>query len=355
MPKKKEKTLKKFNQQVADFTINDSANASKCGNKIKKSTLTVPAPTELAWDQIADDDLDIVEEIDDDGTKTFVYKKKRNHSKTEQDIENRPGVVYPEIVWYLIARFVRPEDVGRFAAINKSTYAITKRESFWTSLYRDFCEGHPKLPTRLRLENSYKVYGLRQRVIRSLYHTYDVFVKRVAHEAAQDSRPHSLVKRRCVNVWFCKGPLLWSIFFKFKRQYPHSRLHSSTTDDFVEELGRVDANPEEESKVLQVTCQSFYEVPPLMGMILTSVSVVLSQGFRHHRMHLGFNTGCHVSRDILPECTVVLDTVVNIVVMDWWHPKYPHFDNRLPSKFTESDESLPVLKNDFFTTHEEDL
>lgn len=105
----------------------------------------------------------------------------------------------------------------------------------------------------------------------------------------------------------------------------------------------------------QVTCQSFYEVPPLMGMILTSVSVVLSQGFRHHRMHLGFNTGCHVSRDILPECTVVLDTVVNIVVMDWWHPKYPHFDNRLPSKFTESDESLPVLKNDFFTTHEEDL
>lgn len=86
-----------------------------------------------------------------------------------------------------------------------------------------------------------------------------------------------------------------------------------------------------------------------MGMTLSSVSVVLSQGFRHHRLHLGFNTGHHnVSRDILPECSVVLDTVVNMLVFDWWHPKYPHFDNKLPSNVID-DEALPVLKKDFFT------
>lgn len=101
---------------------------------------------------------------------------------------------------------------------------------------------------------------------------------------------------------------------------------------------------------LQVTCQNFNTVPPLMGMTLSSVSMLLSQGFRHHRLHLSFNTGHYaVSKDILPECTVVLDTVKNIMVFDWWHPKYPHFDNKLPWNMGD-EEALPVLKKDFFST-----
>ncbi|XP_063826343.1 putative transmembrane protein 183BP [Ostrinia nubilalis] len=348
MPKKKEKTSKKFHR-VADFTINDSANASKCGDKIKKSVCTVPAPEDLSWDQI-DDDLDIVEEVNEDGTKTFVYKKKK-HPK-QDDMDARPGIVYPEIVWYMIARFIRPEDVGRFAAINKATYAITKRESFWTSLYKDYCQGHPKLPYRLRLENSFRVYGLRQRVIRSLHHTYDVFFKREDPEC----RPHRLVKSRCVNIWFDKGPSLWTIFFKFRKQSAIRKLLSSSTNDFVEELGKLDANPEEDSQVLKVVCRSFYQGPPLMGMVLTSLKVALARGLRHYQMHMGFNTGHHVSRDVVPECTVILDKVVTVFVLNWWDPRYPHFDNQLPSKFTdESTDSLTVLKNDFFTTSEIDL
>lgn len=104
--------------------------------------------------------------------------------------------------------------------------------------------------------------------------------------------------------------------------------------------------------MFQVTCQSFYEAPPLMGMTLSSVSVLLSQGFRYHRLHLGFNTGHHnVSRNIFPECTVILDTVINILVYDWWHPKYPHFETTL--RLNKGDEEqVPVLKNDFFTNEE---
>lgn len=85
-----------------------------------------------------------------------------------------------------------------------------------------------------------------------------------------------------------------------------------------------------------------------MGMTLSSVSVVLSQGFRHHRLHLGFNSGHYnISRNIFPECSVVIDTVVNIIVFDWWHPKYPYFDSKLPSCLVD-EEALPVLKKDFF-------
>ncbi|CAH0399655.1 unnamed protein product [Chilo suppressalis] len=341
MPKKKGHK----NNLNADFTINDSANALKPVGKLRKSVETAPPP-ELSWDQLQDEEYDLVEEINEDGTKSIIRKKKRNHSKCENNIDDSPGIVYPEIVWYLISKFIKPEDVGRFAGINRSAYAITKRESFWRSLYNKYCENKLKLPDRLRLENSYKVYGLRQRVIRALYHTYKVFNMKVAHQATQDSKPHELVKRRCVNVWFHKGVQYWSIYFKFKKLHPLERFEMATS--LIEELGRVDANPEENSQVLQVTCHNFYEVPPLMGMTLSSVSVVLSQGFRYHRLHLGFNTGSHnVSRDILPECTVILDSVVSMVVLDWWHPLYPHFDNTVPYNMRD-EEALPVLKKDFF-------
>ncbi|XP_013189533.1 putative transmembrane protein 183BP isoform X2 [Amyelois transitella] len=334
-----------------DVTISDSADAPKVVSKLKKFTGVGPEiiKSEMTWDQMNSDSTDheIVEEFNPDGTKSFVYKKKRNRSKSEASIDDRPGLVYPEIVWYHLSPYIKPEDVGHFAGINRSTYAITKTEKFWKGLYKQYCENRPRLPEKLRIENSYTVYGLRQRVIRALFHTYNLFFKRVMHEATQDSKPHDLVKRRCVNVWFSEGPTYWYVYFKFKKSFV-TKTAGRWEVDFLEELGKVDANPEEDCQVLQVTCQSFYDVPPLMGMTLSSVSVVLSQGFQHHRVHLGFNSGTHnVSKNILPECTVVLDTVTKISVYNWWHPRYPHFDNTLPSNVRD-EESLPVLKKDFF-------
>ncbi|CAH2046769.1 unnamed protein product, partial [Iphiclides podalirius] len=242
MPKKKGQNKKKNNQALSDFTLNDCANAPKPVARVTKLVTTESVVSNLSWDEIFDNDLDIVEEVDADGSKSIVFKKKRNHSKTElEDVENRPGSSH------------------------------------------------------------------------------------------------------------------WSVYFKLKKLQPMQRIEMNKNIGFIEELSRIDANPDEDSQVLQVTCQNFYEVPPLMGMTLSSVSVVLSQGFRHRRLHLGFNTGDHnVSKNILPECSVVLDTVINIYVFDWWHPKYPHFDNQLPLNVMD-DESVPVLKTDFFTVCNGDL
>ncbi|XP_053604750.1 putative transmembrane protein 183BP [Plodia interpunctella] len=356
MPMKKSKKEKKSERKrernfiAKDVTINDSADAPKAVNKLKKFTLSDADAilSEPSWDKLQADNtnIDIIEQLNPDGTKSFIYTKKRNSSKSEASIDDRPGIVYPEIVWYHLSRYIKPEDIGNFAGINSSTYAITKTESFWRGLYKKYCDNHPRLPKKLQIENSYTVYGLRQRVIRALYHTYSLFYKNVLHQAAQDSKPHDLVRRKCVNLWFCESATHWTVYFKFKKIFA-SKTRGRWNVDFLEELGNVDANTEEDCQVLQVTCQSLYDVPPLMGMTLSSVSVVLSQGFQHHRLHLGFNSGHHVSKNILPECTVVLDTVTNISVYDWWHPRYPHFDNTLPSNVRD-DESQPVLKKDFF-------
>lgn len=239
--------------QFPDFTINDYANASKPVGREKKTTPTETLPPELTWDQIHDDDCDVIEEINADGTKNFVYKKKKKHSKPEEDVQD-PGVVYPEIVWYLISQYIKPEDVGRFAGINRATFAITYRESFWRTLYKRYCQNNPKLPERLRLENSYKLYGLRQRVVRALYHTYDVFIKKILRQAAHDSSPRLLIKRKCVNMWYCKEcSSHWFMFFKFKKPSFSPKIKTN----FIDELGRIDANPEENNQVLQVYIKLF--------------------------------------------------------------------------------------------------
>lgn len=87
-----------------------------------------------------------------------------------------------------------------------------------------------------------------------------------------------------------------------------------------------------------------------MGMSLSSVNVYLAQGFMHQRLHLGFNTGiCHSSTKIVPECSIVIDSVLSMDIYDWWHPKYPHSDNKLPS-IMRDEELLPLLREDFFTS-----
>lgn len=340
MPKKKTK-----NKNLShDVTLKDSADAPKPVARVKKSTADV---VELAWDQIEDEDIDIIEETNADGTKSIAYKKNRNKSKLDWEINSRPGMIYPEILWYCISHYIKPESIGTFARINKDTYAITKRKSFWRMIYKTYCQNSSKLPERLRIENSYKAYGLKQRVVRALYHTHEVFMKRIARLDLHDSRHHLLVKKRCINVWFCKGTSNWSIYFKFRKPL---QLETRKSIDFIDELGSIDANPEEDSQVLQVICKSFHAVPPLMGMTLSSVKMTLSPRLRDHKVQLDFNSGVHsVSKDILPECSVTLDNVFTMFVYDWWHPKYPHFETKLPTNVLD-DESVPVLKKDFFST-----
>ncbi|CAG9562320.1 unnamed protein product [Danaus chrysippus] len=340
----KKKGKKKVGLSDKDFTINDSANAPKAISRVKKSVAPDVIP-EKTWEDLGDDDFEIIEEVDGDGLKNFVYKKKKSYKQGEEFSTSDEGIVYPEIVWYLISPYIKPEDVGRFACINKTTYAITKRESFWRSLYRKYCQDNKNLPEKLMIENNNKIYGLRQRVIRGLYYTYEVFVHRTLQQTVHDAKPYELVSRRCVNVWYTRGQKYWYVYFKLKK-CNLQRMKNKV--DFFEELGRIDANPEEDSQVLQVVCKGFHEVPPLMGMTLSSVRLVLSRELGHHRLHLGFNSGSYnISRNIIPERSVVIDTVISTIVYDWWQPKYPHFENSLPLN-RRDEESLPVLKENFF-------
>ncbi|CAH0699615.1 unnamed protein product [Spodoptera exigua] len=318
---------------IRDFTLNDCANASKPIRELRKPAVINPN-MEKSWDEL-DEDCEVETEVQN-GLITLVCKKNRKKN-TESPIDNRPGRDYPEIIFYHLSKYIKPEDIASFARINKAAHLVTKTKAFWMLQYKRYCENHPKLPEKLRFE-SLKSYGLRQTVIRALHHTYDILNHRIVRK---EIPPHRLVTWVCVNVWYNRGLTYWNVYFKLKRpQMYHNRVNLDK--DLIEEMGRIDANPEEGAQVLMVTCKGFDRIPPLQGMTLSAVSMVLSHGYRHHTLHLGFSSSCYSVKGIVPECEVILDAVVRALVCDWWHPQYPHSGNFVPRQ------DPPLLLKDFF-------
>lgn len=204
---------------------------------------------ERNWDDLPEDSE--VEPEVQDGQITLVYKNKKKN--TEPPLDNRPGKEYPEIIFYLLSKYIKPEDIASFARINKSAYLVTKSKAFWMLQYKRHCENHPKLPEKLRFE-SLKSYGLRQTVIRSLYHTYDVLNYRIVRK---EIPPNRLVSWVCVNVWYNRGLTYWNVYFKLKRPQMYEK-RISVDEDLIEEMGRIDANPEEGAQVLMVGVIVFF-------------------------------------------------------------------------------------------------
>ena len=89
-------------------------------------------------------------------------------------------------------------------------------------------------------------------------------------------------------------------------------------------LEDVAVNLEEGCKILRVTCLKYSMLPPVIGLILQSVSMTLMPGFKDHRLQLGFGTS-----DVPNTLTnqVILNDVVSYQILDWWHPTYPHQDS----------------------------
>lgn len=140
-----------------------------------------------------------------------------------------------------------------------------------------------------------------------------------------------LLRRQCHLMWYRRTKTQWTYYFKLKQPQalPHrfSRREISHRPDLIEMLEDISANADENCRLLQVTCVHFAALPIVLGLTLFSVSLTLSEGFTHHRLQLVF--GSHGSPSGSDSVTVVLDPVVKIKVLDWWHPLYPHDQSML--------------------------
>lgn len=295
-----------------------------------------------SWEEKTEDfdgDFDFVEEENEDGTTSVVLKRavtcqRRKKTECAALYTNREGVEYPLDIWFLISEYIQPEDVRRFGGICRSTYTVVCSAKFWFSLYKRFYK-NVNLPERLQPECMVRKYGLKACVVRSLHFMYPLFVNRIKAVTTFEEHPHNLMKRQCVLMWHAKRKDKWLYFFKLKenvnyelrRKQQQQKPQQQQQPDLIEMLDDVLANTEEGCRILQVSCPHFVPIPLVLGLTLTAVSLTLSQGFRHHRLQMAFGSGLsYMSRPVdSSSCVeVVLDPVINVRVLDWWHPLYPH-------------------------------
>ncbi|GLH02770.1 Transmembrane protein 183 [Gryllus bimaculatus] len=333
-------SLKSASRDIGDVTLNDFANCSISGKGRLKKGATNSVVREVkqlsgegdsrAWYEKLEDfegDFEFVEEDGEDGTKEYVIKKpSRRRKKTiseDNSCDQGGGNEYPLDIWFLISEYIQPEDISTFACLCKNAYHVVGTAKFWFHLYKRYYKTVPNLPECLEPESMVRLYGLRTCVIRALHYMYPPFINR--QKVVKDVTPHSLTKRLCVLMWHQKFKNQWIYFFKLKHatiRLGRGSGNKPRQPDLIEMLEDVSANQEEGCKVLQVTCMNYISHPVVLGLTLCHVAVSLSQGLCSYRLRLEFGSGplCYPDSNGV----VIFDPVVNIKILDWWHPLYPH-------------------------------
>lgn len=292
-----------------------------------------------------DEDTPADEESMDALSLTADRKQRRNKktNKNEIDDAEHQYAEYPIDIWHLIGRFVRPEDVCRFALICRQTAYVASTSSFWLNLYKSNYRAAEvlDLPVRLQPDCMVRIGGLRACVIRSLFYIYRPFIERLPTLAGQDF--HLLTKRECITSWCKQIKDNWVFCYKLRqkfaigsRQEISERLRKSKR--FIEFHNDPYQNSEEGCKILVVCMRPFFQkrkvllkllfqiktasFRPLIQhfnqqLYLGSINQSLSQGFIHHKLKMSFVNHCqeHIA-------SVIYDPVLEIQTLDWWTPAY---------------------------------
>lgn len=64
------------------------------------------------------------------------YQEKPFTKLKDTQSANSSSVSYPSDVWFLIARYLSPEDICKFSLICKDAYGVVCSVRFWKHLYR---------------------------------------------------------------------------------------------------------------------------------------------------------------------------------------------------------------------------
>ncbi|XP_041083643.1 transmembrane protein 183-like isoform X4 [Polyodon spathula] len=259
-------------------------------------------------------------------------KKSKRHKVLLVDADAGDGAEYPVDVWLLLASYIRPEDICKFALICKNAWAVSCTAAFWSRLYKRHYISDAHLPARLQPDSMGKVRGLRARVIRSLYHLYEPFCSRVSRSPSiPESTPMTVLNSKCLLFWVNKivgsrAEPLWEFNFKFLKQPPKLKNGCGNGLQYPRQYQEVHSNPDHDCFLLQVTTLNFIFTPVVMGMTLTLLTVNVSTDMRHHRARLLFQDSPMVKgRKPRNEqgVQIVLDPVHSVRLVHWWHPQYP--------------------------------
>ncbi|XP_020277466.1 transmembrane protein 183 isoform X2 [Pseudomyrmex gracilis] len=341
--------VQRENDIIGDVTIDDFANTLKIRARLKKSVTNISnkvkqkASTEeenSVWDEEGEKRLVQCTKGSNHKNMSFNRKKDRRKLEDSQEDSDKEGNIYPLDIWFVISEYIQPEAVGKFARICRSSYYVTTTGKFWFCLYKSYYKFVPNLPQRLQPQ-CLILHGLRACVIRALHYGYfsclrqpSIFIQDIVCLDLKEE-PYSLVKRKCTLMWHKEKRDKWYFYFKFKdiSETPKKLLKQNKQYDLENDDENfnclqmpedVTFNPDEKCKVLEVICLYYSMVPPVIGLVLQTVSVTLQPGgYREHKFQLGF--GSSFVRSTFTH-QVILRHVTNYRILNWWNPAYPHED-----------------------------
>ncbi|CAH1271578.1 TMEM183A [Branchiostoma lanceolatum] len=268
-------------------------------------------------------------------------------------------VEYPMDLWFVLAPYIRPEDIGRFASICRNTWLLTRTIGFWRRLYNRHYLSSTQLPERLQPECMERTMCLRTCVVRSLFYLYAPFLQQVNTRAPVDQeRFNGIIGSRCMYSWCSKGRTWLSTqsgvrdvwFFYFKLQLPgrppggayHPRRRRKLWD-VDEDNEDALVNPEDGYCILRIVAPHFIAVPgTVMGKVMADIKLALSGNMQNHCIMMNFSDQLCTTRKKIKaanasnrartkaNCStmlgerVILDPVKSIQVLNWWHPQYPY-------------------------------
>lgn len=331
---------------VGDVAISDFANAKDSKQALKRVSRGLPINTAsfvckqeientVPWYERTDFDSEDENEdslTEDDRNRSALTEQKKNVklkavSADGKSTEN--AVVYPLDIWCLLSRYIAPEHVQNFALICKGARDAVNTRTFWVRLYQRHVADDKKIPERLQRGRIECRPGLRARIVRALFYSYEPLRTRITLKFGITDHVSVLESKMCISMWYKQGMCkkqekkIWVFYFKFSRRGT-KKLPSYFSPEWFAQVDDLNYNPEQDRSVLQVNCVNFVLLTPVQGYVLTKALVGISRDMNHNSVKLTFHSPRSDGRYRKEDGTsVTLDPAYDVRVLNWWSPSYP--------------------------------
>jgi hypothetical protein len=252
--------------------------------------------------------------------KDLLINKKTDYTKQD-------GVYYPLDIWFILANYIKPEQIQTFSCLCRGSYLAVTSVKFWTQLYKRFITDTENLPICLTPNGIANKPGVKTRIVRALFLAHPNLNKRLGAEESlemADKVLQQLIGLRCRNTWYkieSTSNSSHTYLFRFQLGGARNDEIISKSDDTSRTQDFLRHNHEENYLVLQVKVRGFTRVH------FTEHAVLLDFSMDANLTSLTMVFGCSKQETRhSKEESIVIKSVSAIKLLRWWHPSYPHRD-----------------------------
>ncbi|CAF1972420.1 unnamed protein product [Rotaria magnacalcarata] len=274
------------------------------------------------------DDPQLSDEENEVQLENIRSKQKQTTIKELSAMENTHNrKEYPLDLWFIIAMYIAPEDIGKFSLICRASNHVVNTVYFWMRLFRKHNKTEANKIGRILVHEHLSI--IRTHVIKSLYQVYPLFQNRLDKTDVIQKDPHFLRLSRCVRIWYSKGSQAtsqrdaYNYYFEFrfdnKKSAKQQEIHIQALSPFIQTNNQyiIDKN----SCILHLICSNFVPIGPYMGMILSQITLNISSDYRYHKLKMWFDSSrlCLQTSKKYNNSVVIIDPILCLRVYNWYN------------------------------------